>query len=240
MKNTIKQYISIVAPHDGCMKIVDINTDLSKAKISLVDEMYREAVLKITNCNREDIRVTYTLWICDVEDKGMHRKCTITILNEKSCIVEEYVYDNYILFYDTETQKDNPIKKFHDICNDVFKSDVTEYHGIIGPPSHPQNEYMEYNLRYLSTKLKGDNLVPILNTNEFKWGSPYMIIKDNGRVYYGIAAYISTDETTVTFITTYDELGNKMFGRPLEINVTVKDLCNSIKIKYIGGCDKYK
>jgi hypothetical protein len=141
----------------------------------------------------------------------------------------------------TATQK--PLKK----TLDEIKDEIKDYENLIGPPSHPQNEYMEYNYKYLSTKQNGAELVPVLNMNAFKWGFPYMIMTrmqtwDDGRstygdntvVTYGIAAYLSKDDTTVIFVSTYDELGDTMFGRAREIRVNVKDLCSRVKIKCVG------
>lgn len=245
----------------GLMQVLGIVDSYDEAQLICMKHMF--AIVE--DLGDDEARVEHSMWKMMEQDTG--------VILHYSIISDQIVQPNgqnlIILTYDrdmkdimkqlkkiseakcqpivTAAQKDNPIKKFQDICNDTLKSDITSYEGLIGPPSHPQNEYMEYNFRYLSTKQKGDELIPVLNMNEFKWGFPYMIMTniqtwDDGRstygdrvvIYYGIAAHISKDETTVTFISSYNELGDTMFGRTREIKVDVKDLCSRVKIKCVG------
>ena len=249
----------------GLMQVLGIVNSYDEAQLICMKHMF--AIVE--DLGDDEARVEHSMWKMMEQDTG--------VILHYSIISDQIVQPNgqnlIILTYDrdmktimeqlkkmsetrnqpivTATQKDNPIKKFQDICNDTFKSDITSYGGLIGPPSHPQNEYMEYNFKYLSTKLKGDKVIPVLNIDAFKWGFPYMIMTniqtwENGKsistdhvvVSYGIAAYVSKDETTVIFISTYDELGDTMFGRTREIRVSVKDLCERVKIKCVGMIDK--
>lgn len=245
----------------GLMQVLGIVDSYDEAQLICMKHMF--AIVE--DLGDDEARVEHSMWKMMEQDTG--------VILHYSIISDQIVQPNgqnlIILTYDrdmkdimkqlkkiseakcqpivTATQKEDPIKKFQDICNETLKSDIESYGGLIGPPSHPQNEYMEYNFKYLSTKLQGDTLIPILNMNVFKWGFPYMIMtdiktwdndksicKDGVVVTYGIAAYLSKDDTTVIFISTYDELGDTMFGRAREIRVNVKDLCSRVKIKCVG------
>ena len=233
------------------MRVLDITVDLDKAKRVCMEHIYEVAEGE----KDPDLKIESTMWKDEVGGIAI----TYQLRGEKT---DSTVYKVRILFFErdykdimeklrnlsnttdtpivTATQK--PLKTPNDI-----KDEIRDYKKLIGPPSHPQNEYMEYNYKYLSTKLQGDELIPVLDMNAFKWGFPYMIMTnmqtwDDGRsiysdhvvVSYGIAAYLSKDDTTVIFISTYGELGDTMFGRAKEIKVNVKDLCTRVKIKCVG------
>jgi hypothetical protein len=144
-------------------------------------------------------------------------------------------------FYDKE---DNPkgsgilviiefVRDLTDIMNRLKDTKTLEL-DLKGPITHvkPNNEYMEYNFRFLSTKIHNGTESVIINAAEFRRGSPYIIIQADGRVVYGIAAYGNNDQ--MVFITTIDDPKDKNFGKPREITITAKDLCSIVKIKYIG------
>lgn len=245
----------------GLMQVLGIVNSYDEAQLICMKHMF--AIVE--DLGDDEARVEHSMWKMMEQDTG--------VILHYSIISDQIVQPNgqnlIILTYDrdmktimeqlkkisetknqpivTATQKDNPFKKFQDICNETLKSDLAAYGGLIGPPSHPQNEYMEYNYKYLSTKQEGAEIIPVLNMHAFKWGFPYMIMTnmqtwDDGRrtysdsvvVTYGIAAFLSKDDTTVIFISTYDELGDTMFGRTREIRVNVKDLCSRVKIKCVG------
>jgi hypothetical protein len=144
-------------------------------------------------------------------------------------------------FYDKE---DNPkgsgilviiefVRDLTDIMNRLKDTKTLEL-DLKGPITHvkPNNEYMEYNFRFLSTKIHNGTESVIINAAEFRRGSPYIIMQADGRVVYGIAAYGNNDQ--MVFITTIDDPKDKNFGKPREITITAKDLCSIVKIKYIG------
>lgn len=255
----IRSYVCISDDtNGGLMQVLGIVNSYDEAQLICMKHMF--AIVE--DLGDDEARVEHSMWKMMEQDTG--------VILHYSIISDQIVQPNgqnlIILTYDrdmktimeqlkkmsetinqpivTATQKDNPFKKFQDICNETLKSDLAAYGGLIGPPSHPQNEYMEYNYQYLSTKYEDDGrLIPILNMNAFKWGFPYMIMtnmptwddsKESVVVTYGIAAFLSKDDTTVIFISTYDELGDTMFGRAREIRVNVKDLCSRVKIKCVG------
>ncbi len=127
------------------------------------------------------------------------------------------------------------IRDLTDVMNRLkdMKSLDLEYKGLIAPVK-PNNEYMEYNFRFLSTKIHNGEESVIINADEFRWGSAYLIMQADGRVLYGIAAYCDNNDDEMVFITTINDLEDRNFGKPREIKVTAKDLCSIVKIKYIG------
>lgn len=259
--NIIRSYVCISDDTDtGLMQVLGIVDSYDEAQLICMKYMFET----VENLGDDEARMEHSMWKMMEQDTG--------VILHYSIISDQIVQPNgqnlIILTYDrdmkdimkqlkklsdtknqpivTANQKDNPITKFQDICNDTFKSDIAAYGGLIVPPTQSQNEYIKYNIRYLSTKQKGDEIIPILDMNAFKWGCPYKIMTnmmtwDDGRstykdsvvVTYGIAAYLSKDDTTVIFISTYDELGDTMFGRAREIKVNVKDLCTRVKIKCV-------
>lgn len=257
--NIIRNYVCISDDTDtGLMQVLGIVDSYDEAQFICMKHMFET----VDDLGDDTARVEHSMWKMMEQETG--------VILHYSIISDQIVRPNgqnlIILTYDrdmkdimkqlkdmtedtdtpivTAVQKDNPIKKFQDICNETFKSDITSYAGLIAPYSFLQNDYVDYNSRYLSTKYEGVKASPILNMSGFKWGFPYKIMTnmqiwdinrstygDKVFVSYGIAAHISKDETTVTFISTYDELGDSMFGRVREIRVDVKDLCSRVKIK---------
>lgn len=248
-----KQYVCIAENTDmHLMRVLEITGDLDTAKRVCVSHIYEVAEGE----KDPDLKIECSMW----KDEVAGISITYQLRGEKT---DSTVYKVRILYFERDWKEimdrlrnlseatDTPIvtttqKPLKKTPTDI-KDEIKDYKKLIGPPSHPQNEYMEYNFKYLSTKLQGDTLIPILNMNAFKWGFPYMIMtniptwedgrstyKDSVVVTYGIAAYLSKDDTTVIFISTYDELGDTMFGRAREIRVNVKDLCSRVKIKCVG------
>ena len=236
----LKQYVCIAENADmHLMKVLDITGDLDTAKRICMDHIYEVAESE----KDPDLKIESTLW----QDEVAGITTTYQLLGEKT---DSTVYKVRILFFERDYK--DIMEKLRNLSEvtatpivTATQKDITSC--LIGPPSHVQNEYMEYNYRYLSTKLKDDKVIPVLNIDAFNWGFPYMIMTtmqtwDNGKsihsdhvvISYGIAAYVSKDETTVIFISTYDKLGDPMFGRTNEIRVNVKDLCDRVKIKCVG------
>lgn len=253
--NIIRSYVCISDNGDtGLMQVLGIVNSYDEAQLICMKHMF--AIVE--DLGDDEARVEHSMWKMMEQDTG--------VILHYSIISDQIVQPNgqnlIILTYDrdmktimeqhkkiseakcqpivTATQKDNPIKKFHDICNDVFKSDITSYEGLIEPPPHPPNEYTEYNYKYLITKMCGDELTPCLNVEAFKWGFPYMIMTDGTTsadpttVIYGIAAYMTKDEDHVVFLTTYNNPKQHAFGTTRVIEISAKDLCTRMKIKCIG------
>jgi len=249
----IKQYVCIAENTDmHIMKVLEITGDLDIAKRVCMAHIYEVAERE----KDPDLKVESTMW----KEELAGITITYQLRGEKT---DSTVYKVRILFFERDWNEimkrrkqltevtDTPIvTASQEPSNQPLKKaldEIKDYKNLIGPPSHPQNEYMEYNFKYLSTKQNGDKLIPVLNMNAFKWGFPYMIMTNmspciDGRciytddvvVTYGIAACLSKDDTTVIFISTYDELGDTMFGCIREIRVNVKDLCSRVKIKCVG------
>lgn len=125
------------------------------------------------------------------------------------------------------------VRDLQDVMNRLKDTKTLELDTAV-PITHvkPNNAYMEYNFRFLSTKIHNGTESVIINAAEFRRGSPYIIMQADGRVVYGIAAYGNNDQ--MVFITTIDDPEDKNFGKPREITITAKDLCSIVKIKYIG------
>lgn len=242
----IKQYVCIAENTDmHLMRVLDITGDLDTAKKVCIDHIYEVAEHE----QDPDLKIECSMWKDEIGGIAI----TYQLRGEKT---ESTVYKVKILFFErdwkciteklrklseakcqpivTATQKDNHIKKLHDIYNEKFKSDIKEYGGLIGPPSHPQNEYMKYNFKYLSTRVYNGEMTASLNQDAFRWGSPYAIIKENNAVTYGIAAHMTENEDQVVFITTYNNPKQPAFGGTRFIGISAKDLCSRVKIKYVG------
>ena len=84
--------------------------------------------------------------------------------------------------------------------------------------------------------------LPIFKMDTFKWGEPYaikFIIPDMvkaTKVVYGIAASISKDCKEVTFLTTKNQYGDHMFGRPHEIKITIDQIIKGGIVDSITYC----
>ena len=248
---SIRHYVCITENTDmHLMRVLEITADLDTAKRVCVGHIYEVAEGE----NDPDLKIECSMWKDEIGGIAI----TYQLRGEKT---DSIVYKVRILFFErdykdimeklrhlsettvtpivTTTQKDNPIKKFQDICNETFKSDITAYEGLIAPP-HPPNEYTEYNYKYLITIMRDDKLIPRLKAEAFKWGFPYMIMTtgvtsaDPTTVIYGIAAYMSKDEDQVVFITTYNNPKQRAFGTTRYIEISAKDLCSRVKIKCVG------
>ena len=84
---------------------------------------------------------------------------------------------------------------------------------------------------------------PIFRMGAFKWGEPYAIkfiipdmVKAPMKLVYGIAASISKDCKEVTFLTTYNQCGDRMFGRPNEIKITIDQILKDGIVDSITYC----
>lgn len=84
---------------------------------------------------------------------------------------------------------------------------------------------------------------PIFNMNAFKWGEPYAIkfvmpdmVKSPIYISYGIAASISKDCKEVTFLTTNNEYGDRMFGRPRELKISIDQITKGGIVDSITYC----
>ena len=254
--NILRSYVCISDDtNTGLMQVLGIVNSYDEAQLICMKHMF--AIVE--DLGDDEARVEHSMWKMMEQDTG--------VILHYSIISDQIVQPNgqnlIILTYDrdmkpvmdklrnlsettatpiiTATQKDNPIKKFHDICNDTFKSDITSYEGLIEPPpSHPPNEYTEYNYKYLVLRTCGDELTPGLKAEAFKWGFPYMIMTagatsaDPTTVIYGIAAYMTKDEDYVVFITTYNNPKHHSFGTKRVIEISAQDLCSRVKIKCVG------
>lgn len=253
--NNIRSYVCISDDtNTGLMQVLGITYSYDEAQLICMKHMF--AIVE--DLGDDEARVEHSMWKMMEQETG--------VILHFSIISDQIVQPNgqnlIILTYDrdlkmimeqlkkisktknqpiiTATQKDNPIKKFHDICNDTFKSDITSYGGLIEPPPHPPNEYTEYNYKYLVLRTCGDELTPCLKAEAFKWGFPYIIMTtgatsaDPTTVIYGIAAYMTKDEDYVVFITTYNNPKQHAFGTTRVIEISAHDLCSRMKIKCIG------
>ena len=77
----------------------------------------------------------------------------------------------------------------------------------------------------------------------FKWGEPYAIkfiipdmVKSSTKIVYGIAASISEDCKEVTFLTTYNQYGDRMFGRPYEVKISIDQILKGGIVDSITYC----
>ena len=95
----------------------------------------------------------------------------------------------------------------------------------------------------LSNEITDGVALPIFNMNAFKWGEPYAIkfirhdtIKVSTNIVYGIAASISKDCKEVTFLTTNNQYGDRMFGKPSEIKITIDQILKDGNVDSITYC----
>jgi hypothetical protein len=211
-----KTYICITLDiNTRFIDVIDVCTTIEDGKMACMKHMDSLA----TDDGHVD-EVHYTKWEPTKADTGICMRYT---------------------FYDKE---DNPkgsgilvviefVRDLTDIMNRLKDTKTLEL-DLKGSITHvkPNNEYMEYNFRFLSTKIHNGTESVIINAAEFRRGSPYIIMQADGRVVYGIAAYGNNDQ--MVFITTIDDPKDKNFGKPREITITAKDLCSIVKIKYIG------
>jgi hypothetical protein len=88
-------------------------------------------------------------------------------------------------------------------------------------------------LRYVkpSDEITDGVALPIFKMDAFKCGEPYAIkfiipdmVKSSTKIVYGIAASISKDCKEVTFLTTYNQYGDRMFGRPNEVKISIENI----------------
>mgnify|MGYP001285261741 CR=1 FL=1 len=214
--NEVKTYICITLDiNTRFIDVIDVCTTIEDGKMACMKHMDSLA----TDDGHVD-EVHYTKWEPTKADTGICMRYT---------------------FYDKEGNPKGSgiliviefIRDLTDIMNRL-KDTKTLNLDPIGPITHvkPNNAYMEYNFRFLSTKIHNGTESVIINAAEFRRGSPYIIMPADGRVVYGIAAYGNNDQ--MVFLTTIDDPEDKNFGKPREITITAKDLCSCIKIKYIG------
>lgn len=100
-------------------------------------------------------------------------------------------------------------------------------------------------LKYVkpSNEITDGVALPIFNMNAFKWGEPYAIkfirhdmVKVSTNIVYGIAASISKDCKEVKFLTTNNQYGDRMFGRPSEIKITIDQILKDGNVDSITYC----
>lgn len=237
--NIIRSYVCISDNTDtGLMQVLGIVNSYDEAQNICMKYMFEDA----EDLGDDNARIEHTLWKMMEQETGliMH----YSIISDQ--IVQPNGHNMIILIYDKDMKSImEQLKKMSEAkCEPIVTEtqtpktalnfdDIADYKGLVGPVK-PNNEYMEYNFRFLSTKIHNGEESVVINADELRWGSPYIIIKDNGRVTYGIAACCNNDDEEIIFITTIDDLNDRNFGKPREITVTAKDLCSCIKIKYLG------
>lgn len=214
--NEIKTYICITLDiNTHFIDVIDVCTTIGDGRIACMKHM---DALAADDDKVDEIR--YTRWEPTKSDTGICKRYS---------------------FYDKEGDLKGSgilfviefVRDLQDVMNKL-KDTKTLNLDPIGSITHvkPNNAYMEYNFRFLSTKIHNGTESIIINAAEFRRGGPYIIMQADGRVLYGIAAYGNNDE--MVFITTINDPEDKNFGKPREITVTAKDLCSIVKIKYIG------
>ena len=224
-----KTYICITLDiNTRFIDVIDVCTTIEDGKMACMKHMDSLA----TDDGHVD-EIHYTKWEPTKADTGICMRYTFYDKEDNPkgsgiLVVIEFIRDLTDIM---NRLKDTKTLNLDHTPKTALNFDITDYKGLVAP-TKPDNEYMEYNFRFLSTKIHNGTESVIINAAEFRWGSPYIIMKDNGRVLYGIAAYGNDDE--MVFITTIDYPEDKNFGKPREIRVTAKDLCSKVKIKYIG------
>lgn len=225
--NIIRNYVCISDDTDtGLMQVLGIVDSLDEAKNICMKHMFAD----VENLGDDDAQVTHSMWKMMEQETGM--------ILHYSIISDQIAQPNdqklIILIYDRDMSTImEQFKKITGISippTPVVEDDV-DYKGL-NAPVKSDNEYIEYNFRFLSTKIHNGTESVIINAAEFRRGSPYIIMQADRRVVYGIAAYGNDDQ--MVFITTIDDPKDKNFGKPREITITAKDLCSIVKIKYIG------
>lgn len=222
--NIIRSYVCISDDTDtGLMQVLGIVDSYDKAQSICMKHMF--AIVE--DLGDDTAQVAHSMWKMMEQETGM--------ILHYSIISDQITQPNgqnlIILIYDRDMKMvTEELKKIRGISIPV-EDDIVDYKGL-NAPVKPNNEYMEYNFRFLSTKIHNGTESVIINAAEFRRGSPYIIMQADGRVVYGIAAYGNNDQ--MVFITTIDDPKDKNFGKPREITITAKDLCSIVKIKYIG------
>ena len=229
--NIIRSYVCISDDTvTGLMQVLDIVNSYDEAQNICMKAMFKDA----EDLGDDNAKIEHTLWKMMEQDTGVIMHYSIIsdqIVQPNSCNMIILIYDRDMKSIMEQLKKMNEAK-----CEPITAlnfDDIADYKGLTGPIK-PNNAYMEYNFRFLSTKIHNGTESIIINAAEFRWGSPYLIMQADGRVVYGIAAYCNNDDTEVVFITTIDDLGDRNFGKPREITITAKDLCSIVKIKCIG------
>lgn len=227
--NIIRNYVCISDDTDtGLMQVLGIVDSLDEAESICIKHMSAD----VEDLGDDDAQVIHSMWKMMEQDTG-------EILHY-SIISDQMAQPNgqnlIILIYDRDMSTImEQLKKISGISipasTAAVENDIVDYKGLAAPVKS-DNEYIEYNFRFLSTKIHNGKESVIINAAEFRRGSPYIIMQADGRVVYGIAAYGNDDQ--MVFITTIDDPKDKNFGKPREITITAKDLCSIVKIKYIG------
>lgn len=227
--NIIRNYVCIFDDMDtGLMQVMGIVDSLDEAESICIKHMFAD----VEDLGDDDAQVIHSTWKMMEQETGeiLHYSIIsdqITQPNDQKLII--LIYDRDMNTIMEQLKKISGISIPSSAA--AVGNDIVDYKGLVAPVKS-DNEYIEYNFRFLSTKIHNDTESVIINAAEFRRGSPYIIMKDNGRVVYGIAAYGNDDQ--MVFITTIDDPKDKNFGKPREITITAKDLCSKVKIKYIG------
>ena len=227
--NIIRNYVCILDDTDtGLMEVLGIVDSLDEAESICMKYMFAD----VEDLGDDDAQVIHSTW--KMMEQEMGEILHYSIISDQ--VAQPNDQKLIILIYDRDMSTImEQLKKISGISipspSAAVENDIVDYKGLVAPVKS-DNEYIEYNFRFLSTKFHNCTESVIINAAEFRWGSPYIIMKDNGRVVYGIAAYGNNDQ--MVFITTIDDPKDKNFGKPREITITAKDLCSKVKIKYIG------
>lgn len=225
--NVIRSYVCISDDTDtGLMQVLGIVDSYDEAQSICIKHMFSI----VEDLGDDDAQVMHSTWRMMEQEMGeiLHYSIIsdqITQPNDQKLII--LIYDRDMNTIMEQLKKLSGIS----IPSSATVEDDVAYKGLVAPVKS-DNEYIEYNFRFLSTKIHNGTESVIINAAEFRRGSPYIIMKDNGRVVYGIAAYGNDDQ--MVFITTIDDPKDKNSGKPREITITAKDLCSKVKIKYIG------
>lgn len=227
--NIIRSYVCISDDTDtGLMQVLGIVDSYDEAQSICMKHMFAN----VEDLGDDDAQVIHSTWRMMEHETGMILHYSISSdqiaqPNDQKLIILIYDRDMNIVM--------EKLKKIRGISIPSpaapVENDIEDYKGLVAPVK-PNNGYMEYNFRFLSTKIHNGEERIIINVDEFRWGSAYLIMQADGRVLYGIAAYGNNDE--IVFITTIDDLGDTNFGKPRSITVTAKDLCSIVKIKCIS------
>ena len=227
---SIRQYVCIAENTNmHLMRVLDITGDLDTAKRVCMDHIYEVAEGE----NDPKLKIECSMWEAEVAGISI----TYQLRGEKT---DSTVYKVRILFFERDRNEIMDRLRNLSEATDTPIVTATQKDNPIKHPSHPPNEYTEYNYEYLITRMWDNKLTPYLNADAFKWGLPYMIMTagvtsaDPTTVIYGIAAYMTKDEDQVVFITTYNNPKQCAFGTTRVIEISAKDLCSRVKIKCVG------
>lgn len=229
--NEIKTYICITLDINTCfIDVIDVCTTIEDGKMTCMKHMDSLA----TDDGHVD-EVRYTKWEPTNADTGICMRYT---------------------FYDKE---DNPkgsgilvviefIRDLTDIMNKLKDTKTLKLdHKVPFAYSTKRFNYKVPDdlLKYVipSDEIIDGAAAPIFRMGAFKWGEPYAIkfiipdmVKSSTKIVYGIAASISEDCKEVTFLTTNNQYGDRMFGRPYEVKISIDQILKGGIVDSITYC----